>query len=69
MFAFVSMGTDGKPHIWELVQAPSGLLQRLQRRVALDALGESGRSLGTEAGLSQTVSKVVWLVMTSVNGR
>ena len=52
-----------------LVRAPSGLLQRLQRRVALEALGESDSSLGAEAVASQTASKVVWLVMTSVNGR
>ena len=31
------------------VRAPSGLLELLQRGVALEALGESGGSLGTEA--------------------
>ena len=48
---------------------PSGLLQRLQRRVALEALGESGSSLGAEAVASQTASRGVWLVVRSVNGR
>ena len=33
-----------------------GLLQRLQRRVALEALGESGASLGAEAVVAQTAS-------------
>ena len=51
-----------------LVRAPSGLLQRLQRRVALEALGESGCSLGTKPVASQTASRGVWLVR-SVNGR
>ena len=52
-----------------LVRAPSGLLQRLQRRVALEALGESDSSLGAEAVASQTASRGVWLVVRSVNGR
>ena len=36
--------------------APSGLLQRLQRRVALEALGESGSSLGAEVVGRDTAS-------------
>ena len=66
VFAFVSMGADRTN---TLVRAPSGPLQRLQRRVALDALGESGCSLGTEVVGSQTASRGVWLVVRSVNGR
>ena len=41
----VSMGADRKANIRGLVRAPSGLLQKLQRRVALEALGESSASL------------------------
>ena len=37
------------------VRAPGGLLQRLERRVALEALGESSHSFGTEEVYSQTV--------------
>ena len=50
------MGADRKANTWGLVRAPSGLLQRLQRRVALEALGESGASLGAEAVEAQTAS-------------
>ena len=53
----------------ELVREAGGLLERLQRRIALEALGESGCSLGTEAVASQTASRGVWLVVRSVNGR
>ena len=63
------MGPDTKANTRELVRAPGGLLERLQRRVALEALGESGCSLGTEAVASQTASRGVWLVVSSVNGR
>ena len=63
------MGADSKAITRGLVRAPSGLLQRLQRRVALEALGESGCSLGTEAVVSQTASRGVWPVVRSVNGR
>ena len=52
-----------------LVRAPSGLLQRLQRRVALEALGESCCSLVSQTVVSQTASRGVWLVVRSVNGR
>ena len=63
----VSAGADRKANTWELVRAPSGLLQQLQRRVALEALGESGCSLGTEDVISQTARRGVWLVVRSVN--
>ena len=63
------MGADRKANIRELVRAPSGLPEQLQRRVALEALGESGCSLATEAVVSQTASRGVWLVVRSVNGR
>ena len=39
-----------------LVRAPSDLPQRLQCGVALEALGESGASLGAEAVAVQTAS-------------
>ena len=63
------MGADRKANTWELVRAPGGLLQQLQRRVALEALGESGCSLGTEGVPVQTASRGVRLVVRSVNGR
>ena len=50
------MGPDTKANTRELVRAPGGLLERLQRRVALEALGESDSSFGTEAVLLQTAS-------------
>ena len=56
MFAFVSVGADRNSNTGGLGRGPSGLLQRLQRRVALEALGESGASLGAEATASQTAS-------------
>ena len=59
MFAFVSAGADKKANTWELVRAPSSLLQRLQRAVALEAVGESGCSLGAKAVVSQTASRGV----------
>ena len=49
------MGADRKANTGGLVGAPSGLLQQLQRRVALEALGESGASLGAESVLAETV--------------
>ena len=50
------MGADRKANTGGLVGAPSGLLQQLQRRVALEALGESGASLGAEAVVAQAAS-------------
>ena len=52
----MSAGADRKANA--LVRAAGGLLERLQRRVALEALGESGCSLGAEAVVSQTASMV-----------
>ena len=49
-------GADRKANTGGLVRAPSGLLQRLQPRVALEALGESGASLGAESVFLQTAS-------------
>ena len=42
----VSTGVDRK--VWDSVRAPGSLLERLQRRVSLQALRESGSSFGTE---------------------
>ena len=50
------MGADRKVNTGGLIRAPSGLLQRLQRRVALEALGESGASLGAKAVARDTAS-------------
>ena len=50
------MGADTKANTRELVRAPGGLLERLQRGVALEALGESSSSFGTEVVDSQTAS-------------
>ena len=50
------MGADTKANTRGPVRAPGGLLERLQRGVALDALSESSSSLGTEAVVSQTAS-------------
>eukprot|EP00964_Phaeocystis_antarctica_P063250 scaffold37942_cov57-Phaeocystis_antarctica.AAC.4 len=44
----VSMGADTKANTRESVRAPGGLLQRLQHRVTLEALRESGSSFGTK---------------------
>ena len=54
--AAVSRGADRKVNTRGLVQVPSGTPQRLQRRVALEALGESGASLRAESVLAQTAS-------------
>ena len=50
------MGADIKANTWGLVRAPSGLLERLQCRVALEALSESGGSFGHEEVVAQTAS-------------
>ena len=52
----MSMGADTKANTQELVRAPGGLPERLQRRVALEALGESDYSFRTEVVPSQTAS-------------
>ena len=43
------MGADTKANTRELVRTPGGLLERLQRGVTLEGLGESGHSVGIEA--------------------
>ena len=50
------MGADRKANIRELVRSPGGLLQRVQRRVACEDLGESSCSFRTEVVASQTAS-------------
>ena len=44
----VSRNADAKSKTRELVRATGGLLERLQRRVALEALRESGCSFWTD---------------------
>ena len=44
----VSMGIDTKASTRELVREVGGLLERLQRRVALETLCNRGSSFGTE---------------------
>ena len=61
-------GADTKANNMEPVREAGGELERLQRRVALEALGKSGCSLGTEPVVSQTASRGVWLVVRSVIG-
>ena len=50
------MGADTKANTRELVRAPGGPLERSQRGVALQALGESSSSLGTEVVVRETAS-------------
>ena len=69
MFASLSAGADRKANTRELVRAPSALPQQLQRRVALEALGESGCSLGTEAVVLQTASMGAEVGAEVVKGR
>ena len=50
------MGADTKANAQELVREAGGLLERLQRGVALEALSESESSLGAEAVGRDTAS-------------
>ena len=50
------MGADRKANTLELVRVPSSLLQRLQRGVALEALGESSSSFRAEPIFRETAS-------------
>ena len=50
------MGADTKTNTLALVLVPSGPLQRLQRGVALEALGESGSSFRAESVFRETAS-------------
>ena len=52
----VSTGADTKANTRELVRAPGGLLERLQRVVALDAHSESSSSFWTEPVAFETAS-------------
>ena len=52
----MSTGADTKANTRDLVRAPGSLLERLQRVVALEALGESSSSLGTEVVVLQPAS-------------
>ena len=52
----MSRGADTKANAQELVREAGGLLERLQRGVALEALSESEYSLGIEAVGRDTVS-------------
>ena len=52
----VSMGADTKANTRELVRAPGGPLERLQRGVALQALRNRSSSLGTEVVVRETAS-------------
>ena len=63
-----SMGADTKTNS-QLVRAPGGLLERLQRGVALETLGESSSSLRTEAVVRETASMGAEVGAESVNGR
>ena len=47
------MGADKKANIRARVRGPGGLLEDLQRDVALEALGESGSSTGPKSIISQ----------------
>ena len=51
------MGTDTKANTRELVREVGGLLERLQRRVALENLCDRGSSFGAEL----VVLKTAWV--------
>ena len=53
----------------EFVRALGGLLEHLQRQVALEALRNSGSSFGTEAVVPETASTGAEAVLRCVNGR
>ena len=57
VFAFLSMGADTKANTRELVRKVGGLLERLQRRVALETLCDRGSSFGAEL----VVLKTAWV--------
>ena len=61
------MGADTKTNS-QLVRAPGGLLERLQRGVALETLGKSSSSLRTEAVGRETASMGAEVGAESVNG-
>ena len=63
------MGADTKANAQELIREAGGLLERLQRGVALETLGESESSLGAEAVGRDTASMRVEAEAEHVNGR
>jgi len=66
----VSMGADRKAKTREPIRAPSGLLQRRQRRVTLEALRKSSSSFRTEFVIGKTASmRERGRMLSSVNGR
>ena len=62
-------GDDTKASTRELVREAGGLLERLQRGVALETLGESESSLGAEAVGRDTASMRAEAEAEHVNGR
>ena len=65
----MSMGVDTEASTYELVEALGGLLEHLQRRVALEALRESGSSVRTEVVVTETASTGTYArVLRCVNG-
>ena len=50
----MSTGADTKANTLELVREAGGLLERLQRRVALETLCDRGSSFGTELVVLKT---------------
>ena len=50
------MGADAKANTLELVREVGGLLERLQRGVALESLGESGSAFGAKFVVRETAS-------------
>ena len=70
VIANVSAGADRKANTREPIRAPSGLLQRYQRRVTLEALRKSSSSFWTELVLGKTASmRERERMLSSVNGR
>ena len=57
VFAFLSAGADTKANTLELIRAPSALPEQLQRRVALEALGESSSAFWSDVVLPETASE------------
>ena len=57
MFAFVSAGAYTEANTQELVREAGGLLERLQRRVALEAFCNRGSSFVTKPVALETVQE------------
>ena len=57
VFAFLSArALTQKQTLWSWFECRAALLQRLQRGVALESLGESGSSFGAESVVPKTAS-------------